>query len=105
RGDEFITPTVVGEPSPIGAGDAVIFFNFRGDRPRELIKAFVYDEFPYHDGTVQHGFDRGEKISDLYFCTLTEYEHGLPVHVAFDRPEPMVNILGEYAASLGLRQF
>ncbi|HWL92270.1 MAG TPA: 2,3-bisphosphoglycerate-independent phosphoglycerate mutase [Phycisphaerae bacterium] len=47
HGDEFIEPTVVGEPRPIRPGDAVIFFNFRGDRPRELTKAFVYDTFPF----------------------------------------------------------
>ncbi|MFQ5424350.1 MAG: 2,3-bisphosphoglycerate-independent phosphoglycerate mutase, partial [Phycisphaerae bacterium] len=51
------------------------------------------------------GFDRGPKIENLYFCTMCEYETGLPVEVAFPRPEKMVNILGAYAASLGLRQF
>ncbi|MFQ5423077.1 MAG: 2,3-bisphosphoglycerate-independent phosphoglycerate mutase, partial [Phycisphaerae bacterium] len=49
-GDEFVEPTVVGEPCPIKAGDAVIFYNYRGDRPREITKAFVYDEFPWVEG-------------------------------------------------------
>ncbi len=139
RGDEFIEPTVVGKPVPITAGDAVIFFNFRGDRPRELVKAFVYDEFPYvaadasrradrADGekitkspdrqitksapapalgshSPTHGFDRGKRIDDLYFCTMCDYEQGLPVEVAFKRPPKLKNILGAYSASLGLRQF
>ena len=109
-GDEFIEPAVVGEPCPIGDGDAVIFFNFRGDRPREIIRAFTYDAFPYEgagkDGVVRRqGFDRGEKLSRLYFCTMSEYETGLPVEVAFSRPAKMVDILGAYAASLGWRQF
>lgn len=104
-GDEFIVPTVVGEPSPIRNGDAVIFFNFRGDRPRELVKAFMYDDFPYADGDKQQGFDRGRKLENLYFCTMANYEKGLPVHVAFERPPKMANILGDYASSLGLRQF
>ena len=104
-GDEFIEATVVGEPATIKDGDAVIFFNFRGDRPRELTKAFVYDEFPFKDGDQTQGFDRGEKIKDLYFCTMADYESGLPVEVAFPRPEKMKNILGGYAASLGLKQF
>ncbi len=135
KGDEFIEPTVVGEPVPITAGDSVVFFNFRGDRPRELVKAFVYDDFPVDPAAssppqerpnhkkitkspnhritksnagsrpLPHGFDRGGKIPDLYFCTMCEYEEGLPVNVAFPRPPKMKRILGAYAASLGLRQF
>jgi len=109
-GDEFIEATVVGEPRPIRAGDSVIFFNFRGDRPREITKAFVYDTFPFEqvekDGTKKRrGFDRGPKIENLYYCTMCDYETGLPVHVAFKRPEKMASILGAYASSLGLRQF
>ncbi len=97
RGDEFIEATVVGEPCSIKSGDAVIFFNFRGDRPREIVKAFVYDDF--------QNFDRGPKIENLYFCTMCEYEKGLPVHVAFPKPPGMPNILGACAAARGLRQF
>lgn len=109
-GDEFIEPTVVGEPRPIRSGDAAVFFNFRGDRPREITKSFVYDEFPYEqvekDGTrKRQGFDRGPKIANLYYCTMCEYETGLPVKVAFARPAKMANILGAYAADLGLKQF
>lgn len=112
KGDEFITPSITCTPefdSRIRDGDSVIFFNYRGDRPREITKAFVYDEFPYDgvdkDGTKKRfGFDRGKKL-DLYFVTMTGYETGLPVNVAFEKPPKMANILGGYAASLGLRQF
>jgi 2,3-bisphosphoglycerate-independent phosphoglycerate mutase len=51
------------------------------------------------------GFDRGPKLRDLYFVTLTAYEEGLPVHVAFEKPAKMRNILGEYLSDQGLRQF
>lgn len=110
RGDEFIEPTVVGDARPIRAGDSVIFFNFRGDRPREITRAFVCDEFPFEavdkDGTTKRmGFERGPKIKNLYYCTMCDYEKGLPVEVAFARPPKMQNILGAYVASLGLRQF
>lgn len=115
RGDEFVVPSVAAGPdnsmkSRIKAGDSVIFFNFRGDRPREITKAFVFDEFPYDaadkDGTVKKmGFDRGPRIENLYYCTMCEYETGLPVKLAFARPEKMHNILGSYAAELGLKQF
>lgn len=109
-GDEFVVPTIVGEPRPVRDGDAVIFFNFRGDRPREITRAFTFDTFPYEtvdkDGVKKMlGFPRPKKVADLYYCTLTEYEKGLPVKVAFDRPPKMANILGSYAASLGLKQF
>jgi len=109
-GDEFIEPTVVGESRPIRSGDAVVFFNFRGDRPREITKAFVFDAFPCEqvekDGTrKRQGFDRGPKIANLHYCTMCEYETGLPVKVAFTRPAKMANILGAYASSLGLKQF
>ncbi len=104
-GDEFIEPTVVGEPRPISSGDSVILFNYRGDRPREITKAFTYDEFPFSADDVSLGFQRGEKIADLYYCTMTEYEKGLPVQVAFTKPERMKHLWVEYWGSLGLRQF
>ncbi|MBN1488531.1 MAG: 2,3-bisphosphoglycerate-independent phosphoglycerate mutase [Phycisphaerae bacterium] len=112
-GDEFIEPTVVcpdgTEPAIFRDGDSVVFFNFRGDRPREITKAFVLDEFPFRtvdkDGTEkQMGFDRGKKL-DLFFCTLTAYETSLPVRVAFEKPPKMKGLLGEYMAELGLKQF
>ncbi|MEZ6092258.1 MAG: phosphoglyceromutase [Pirellulaceae bacterium] len=88
----------------VKAGDAVIFLNYRGDRTRELTKAFTFgdDEWSRIDGG---GFDRGGKIDDLYFATMTGYETGLPVHVIFEKPPKMPNILGEYVCSLGLNQF
>src|SRR5512145_38641 len=36
---------------------------------------------------------------------MTGYEQGLPVHVIFEKPEPMTNILAQYVSNLGLRQF
>jgi 2,3-bisphosphoglycerate-independent phosphoglycerate mutase len=100
-GDEFVAPTAIvgadGKPlAAITDGDAVIFYNYRGDRPREITKAFVIDGFK--------DFDRGPKL-DLYYATMTEYEAGLPVHVILPKPEKLRNILGEVVASAGLAQF
>ena len=113
-GDEFIEPTVViddkGNPSPrICNGDVVIFYNLRGDRPRQLCKAFCTTEFPFEatskDGiTEQMGFERGKKL-EIKFVTMTEYERGLPVEVAIPKPPKMHNILGAYASDVGLTQF
>ncbi len=78
--------------------------NYRGDRTREITKAFVYpdDQWKAIDGG---GFDRGKRIENLYFATMTGYESGLPVHVIFEKRAKMPNILGEYVSSLGLHQF
>jgi 2,3-bisphosphoglycerate-independent phosphoglycerate mutase len=106
KGDEFVTPSIItddgganGGAAPravVKNGDSVIFYNYRGDRPRELTKAFVLPEFT--------GFDRGPQLK-LHFTTLTAYEQGLPVHVAYPKPPKMINTLGEYASNLRLRQF
>lgn len=101
HGDEFVVPTAIvgADGRPIGSvedGDAVIFFNFRGDRPRELTRAFIEDDFT--------GFDRGPK-RDLYFATLTEYQKGLCPNVVFRKPEKMKHILGSFIADLGIPQF
>jgi 2,3-bisphosphoglycerate-independent phosphoglycerate mutase len=113
-GDEFIEPTAVvnGDGRPIGTiqdGDAVIFFNFRGDRPREISLAFVAEQFPFigKKGTgegLKLGFARPHKL-DLFFVTLTEYQSDLPVHVAIPKADKMTNILGAYASHRGLTQF
>jgi len=100
-GDEFVTPSVICDDGKtpravIKSGDSIIFYNYRGDRPREITKAFVLPDFT--------GFDRGPKL-DLFYCTMTAYEKGLPVHVAYPKPPKMDNILGQYVSSLGLKQF
>lgn len=106
-GDEFVKATTIIDQdsnSVVGDGDAVIFLNYRGDRTRELTKAFVLpdDQWKNIEGG---GFERGKQIENLYFATMTGYESGLPVHVIFEKPAKMPNILGQYVSSLGLHQF
>ena len=101
KGDEFVAPTWIvgadGKPlAAISQGDAVLFYNYRGDRPREITKAFVLDGFA--------DFDRGAKL-DLYFATMTEYEKGLPVNVVSGKPEALKNILGKVVSDAGIGQF
>ena len=94
--DEFVKPTVVGSHTKVSAGDSIIMFNFRPDRAREITHEFSDDEFT--------GFDRGPRIDDLYYVTMTEYDAAMKnVHIAFP-PEFVKNTLGEYISSLGLRQ-
>jgi 2,3-bisphosphoglycerate-independent phosphoglycerate mutase len=103
--DEFILPMVVmdGERpvALVSEGDAVIYFNFRSDRGRELTKAFVLPELPHQADGI---FNRGPRLEDLVFVTMTEYEAGLPVEVAFPADnvdEPLAKILSDH----GLKQF
>ncbi len=100
-GDEFVPPTWIvddnGDPiATIGNGDAVVFYNYRGDRPREITRAFIEDGF--------NDFDRGGKL-DLFYVAMTEWKKGLCENVVFLKPEKMPNILGSYIASKGLKQF
>ncbi|MHC4108710.1 MAG: 2,3-bisphosphoglycerate-independent phosphoglycerate mutase, partial [Planctomycetota bacterium] len=108
-GDEFIVPTRIESPgtnaATVNDGDAVIFFNYRGDRPRELTKAFVLDDKQWSE-VKKGGFERGRCFDDLFFCTMTAYEEGLPVSaVAFEKPPKLKNILGQVIADAGLTQF
>jgi 2,3-bisphosphoglycerate-independent phosphoglycerate mutase len=100
-GDEFVTPSVISDDGQkpravVSNNDSIIFYNYRGDRPREITKAFILPDF--------NNFDRGPLL-DLYYCTMTAYEEGLPVHVAYPKPPKMKNILGEYVSDLGFKQF
>jgi 2,3-bisphosphoglycerate-independent phosphoglycerate mutase len=109
-GDEFVHSVsithggIIEESQKIKTGDAVIFFNYRGDRPREICKAFTLEN-PEWSEVPNGGFRRGEKIDDLYFAGMTGYEKGLPIRVIFEKPPRMQDILGEYISQLGIRQF
>ncbi len=89
--DEFIVPTIIKENSkPVALvedNDAIIFFNFRSDRPRELTKCFIYDDFKEFPV---------KRFNNLKFTTMTEYDINFNdrVSVAF-RNEKLNNILGQ----------
>ena len=92
--DEFVVPTVIGEPAAMADGDAVVFMNFRADRARQLSAAFVSPTFD--------GFDARRPELSRFVC-LTEYDARLPAPVAFG-PDDLRNTLGEVLADNGLRQ-
>ncbi|PKN40559.1 MAG: 2,3-bisphosphoglycerate-independent phosphoglycerate mutase [Deltaproteobacteria bacterium HGW-Deltaproteobacteria-18] len=97
--DEFVKPRVIlrdGQPSGlIGAGDAVLFFNFRADRARELTRALTEDGFT--------GFARPRKIALSHFVTMTRYEKDFGLPVLFP-PVSLDRILGQVVSERGLRQ-
>ncbi|CAN5783392.1 2,3-bisphosphoglycerate-independent phosphoglycerate mutase [soil metagenome] len=96
--DEFVQPTVMdGVDGQLRPGDTIIHFNFRADRARQLTHALVDgDEF---DASA---FDRGARPGDLLVVTMTAYESGLPVEVAF--PPSTASGLAEQFSKLGWRQ-
>ena len=98
-GDEFVPPTVlVDGDAPVATvrdGDAVIFFNFRADRARELTRALAVPGF--------HEFDRGGLQLGRMVC-MTRYDETLDLPVAFP-PEQPREIFPEVLAEQGLTQF
>ena len=98
--DEFIKPTVLvdeqGQPVfSIADGDAVIFFNFRADRVRELCHAFTDTPFS--------GFAVDSRPALMELATMTEYEADFTFPVVFP-PLSLTHILGEEVSSRGLHQ-
>lgn len=94
--DEFVKPTVVAGGKPVCDGDSMIMFNFRPDRAREITRAFVDTDFD--------GFERKKTINDLFYVCMTQYDAEMPnVNIAYP-PQVLKNTLGEYLASLGLKQ-
>lgn len=93
-------PTVIteeGKPvATVENGDAVIFFNFRPDRAREMTRAFTQNGFT--------GFDLHGKARKVHWTCMTQYDEKFEgVDIAF-KPETYKNTLGEYLAKLGKTQ-
>ena len=96
--DEFIKPVVItegGKPvATIEEGDAVIFFNFRNDRARELTAVLTQTDMP----------EQGMHTLPLYYCCLTPYDATFKgLHILFDK-EVVSDTLGEILAKYGKHQ-
>ena len=96
--DEFVKPCVItenGQPlAKIEEGDAVIFFNFRNDRAREITAVLTQQDMP----------EAGMHTIPLHYCTLTPYDASFQgLHILFDK-ELVTNTLGETVAKAGKKQ-
>ena len=92
--DEFVVPTIVGKPRTISDGDAVVFFNFRPDRARQLTLAFsdpAFKEFSVH------------RYERFLFATMTKYEEYFSNPVLFG-PRPQSDTFGEIVSRGRLKQ-
>ncbi|MEM7093327.1 MAG: 2,3-bisphosphoglycerate-independent phosphoglycerate mutase [Actinomycetota bacterium] len=107
KGDQYLDAFVIvddidGHDEPIGRmvdGDAVLLWNFRGDRAIEISQAYEADEDIV-------GFDRGADRPDVFFAGLLEYDGDLkvPANYLVDPPE-IDATMGEHLAASGLRCF
>ena len=97
--DEFVVPAVIssgGKPlATIGSDDAIVFFNFRPDRAREITRTFIEKDFSAFKRTY----------FPIHFVCMTQYDKTFAnVHVAY-KPQTLDNTLGEYLSKNGKRQF
>ena len=97
--DEFIEPAVIvgadGKPlARIEPGEAVIFFNFRNDRAREITTVLTQKDMP----------EAGMHTLPLYYCCLTPYDDTFTgLHILFDK-ENVEQTLGEVVSAAGRTQ-
>ena len=92
--DEFIKPVKVEGTATIAADDAVVFFNFRNDRAREITSVLTQEDMP----------EMGMKTMPLYYCCLTPYDDKFTgLHILFDK-ENVQQTLGEVVAAAGKNQ-
>jgi 2,3-bisphosphoglycerate-independent phosphoglycerate mutase len=99
--DEFVVPTVVdGTDGALRDGDVIVHVNFRADRARQLVHALADASFDAFDRTSPSG---RAAPRDLRVVTMTEYESGLPVEVAFAPEE--TRSLAQAFSDAGWRQF
>ncbi len=105
--DEFVVPTIIDPdgdgvgPMALQTGGVIVHASFRADRARQLTHALA-------DGPSFEGFDRTSPSgrpapTDLLVVTMTEYESGLPVDVAF--PPDTARSLAQAFSEAGWRQF
>ncbi|MDF3005169.1 MAG: 2,3-bisphosphoglycerate-independent phosphoglycerate mutase [Oscillospiraceae bacterium] len=93
--DEFVKPMVAEDYSGIKDGDAVIFYNFRPDRAREISRALLDDSFD--------GFERVRPKLAAYVC-MTSYDVTMPNCTVAFTPQSLDKTLGQVVEEAGLRQ-
>jgi len=91
--DEFVEPTIVGNPYRMREGDQVMCFNFRADRARQLTAAIALEDFG--------GFQRARFPKVGYVC-MTEYDRSFNLPLAFG-PEDVEDTLAEVLAQADIR--
>ncbi|MBT3337119.1 MAG: 2,3-bisphosphoglycerate-independent phosphoglycerate mutase [Anaerolineae bacterium] len=94
--DEFITPAIITPAATVKDGDTLLFFNFRADRMRQIVKVFAGAEIP--------DFPVARNLKDLSILTMTQYESDLDVDLLFP-PQNVVNPLAKVLSDAGMKQY
>jgi 2,3-bisphosphoglycerate-independent phosphoglycerate mutase len=97
--DEFMRPAVLRGGRALKDGDAVLFFNFRADRARELTNALTGVRPDQYGDALR----RREDVRPSAFVCLTEYDKEFGLPIAFEPVHP-TRILGELVAERGMHQ-
>ena len=94
--DEFMEPAIIGKPSKVESNDAVIFFNYRSDRARELSQAIAEQDID--EMQLVH-------LKNIYFVGLTQYNETFTKVKAVIKPELVTENISKIISQHGLKQF
>lgn len=94
--DEFFEPTIIGRPVQIETNDAVIFFNFRTDRAREITQSLTDKNFKEFET---------KEINNLYFLSMTEYDKKFTNVKTILKNEKIEDNLGAVLSENNKKQF
>ncbi|WP_035485217.1 2,3-bisphosphoglycerate-independent phosphoglycerate mutase [Geminicoccus roseus] len=95
--DEFVEPVVVGDYDGMRDGDGLLCFNFRSDRVRQIMDAFVAPDFS--------GFEQERRPKLSAAIGMTSYSSSLDQQLTtLFPPETMSDLMGEVVAKAGLKQ-
>ncbi len=95
QSDEFIQPQLTPAFEPMRAQDAVLFFNYRNDRPRQLSEALGLAQFDH--------FER-QNYRPVALTTMTKYAQDYPFPFAFTKQTPKTT-LGQVLEQANIAQF
>jgi 2,3-bisphosphoglycerate-independent phosphoglycerate mutase len=96
-GDEFLIPAVIGDYEGVEAGDALLTFNFRADRIRQILTALLDPAF--------EGFERSRRSHFIAAAGMTQYSTALDkLQSTLFAPISMADLLGQVVARAGRRQ-
>ncbi|TSC90892.1 MAG: 2,3-bisphosphoglycerate-independent phosphoglycerate mutase [Parcubacteria group bacterium Licking1014_17] len=106
--DDSIPPAAVTQPDSGGQpvatikdNDAVLFFNYRNDRMKQIVSAFALPS----ESLAKEGFvPKGNRPQNLFLCTMSFYSDKIPVQEVAYRPVNIVNSLGDFISKNNLKQ-
>ncbi len=94
--DEFVLPLALDEAASVRDGDSILFFNFRADRMRQIVRIFAGLDTPE--------YPQKKALKDVSVITMTQYAKDLPTKILFP-PDVVNNTLAQVLSENGMKQF